>query len=285
MENQALKALLDQITQFFLSAFYFPGLGWKLVLVAIALGLVFGVLWMLAYWPSLKKNKILLFVGVISAALTWAAIAFVQIPLQTWSGQALLHFWSPVTLSRWLLLAGIPVILLSGIVQEGAKLLPVVFYWVGNSHKLDARTGLIAGAIAGAGFGIFEAVWVHNTMFAAGWTWQSVQTGGVIALAGLWERFFAVGFHIVVSALAGYGLAKGLGWQFYLLASFLHGALNYGVILMQKGLLNVTGIEIYIAAFAVILTAAVLWIRWKKTPDSPETDAPAPSPLNDKPEA
>jgi RsiW-degrading membrane proteinase PrsW (M82 family) len=273
MENQALKALLDQITSFFLSAFSFPGLGWKLILVAIALGLVFGLLWLLAYWPPIRKNKILLFVGVISPFLTWAAIAFVQIPLQTWSSQALFHFWDAATLSKWLLFAGIPGILLSGIVQEGAKLVPLVFYWIGTNHKLDARTGLIGGAIAGAGFGIFEAVWVHNTIFAAGWTWQSVQTGGLFALAGFWERFFAVGFHIAVSALAGYGLAKGLGWQFYLVASFLHGALNYAVILLQKGVLSVTGVEIYIAAFTVALTAVVLWIRWKKTSDSPEDDA------------
>jgi len=272
MENQALKALLDQITQFFLSALYFPGLSWKLIIVAITLGLVFGVLWLLVYWPSIRKNKVLLFVGTISAILTWSAIAFVQIPLQTCSSQVLIHFWNLATLSRWLLLAGIPGILLSGLVQEGAKLLPVVFYWVGNNHRIDTRTGLMAGAIAGVGFGIFEAVWVHNTMFAGGWTWQSVQASGPLAMAGFGERFFTVGFHIAVSALAGYGLAKGLGWQFYLIASFLHGALNYAVVLLEKGLLSAIGTEIYVAAFTVVITAAVLWIRWRKTPDSPEAD-------------
>jgi len=50
-------------------------------------------------------------------------------------------------------------------------------------------------------------VWVHNAIFASGWSWEAVQTGGVIALAGFWERFFTLAFHIAVSALAGYGLA------------------------------------------------------------------------------
>jgi hypothetical protein len=45
-------------------------------------------------------------------------------------------------------------------------------------------------------------------MFAAGWTTQAIQIDGFLAIAGFWERFFAVGFHIAVSALAGYGLAK-----------------------------------------------------------------------------
>ncbi len=76
-------------------------------------------------------------------------------------------------------------------------------------------------------------------------TWQTVEINGVLALLGFWERFFTVAFHIAASALAGYGLAKGLGWQFYLLASFLHGATNYSVILLQKGLLTGIQVEIY----------------------------------------
>jgi RsiW-degrading membrane proteinase PrsW (M82 family) len=262
---QTEKSLLDQIISFFLSAFQFPGLDWKLILIAVALGLVFGLVWLLGYWPPLKRSRLLIIVGVMSAFLTWASIAFIQIPLQSWSGQALLHFWSQATLSKWLLAAGIPTVLLSGLVQEGAKLVPVVLCWLANGRTLDLKTGLLVGAISGAGFGIFEAIWVHNTMFAAGWTWQAVQANGIIGLIGFWERFFTVGFHIAAGALAGYGLAKGAGWQFYLLAGFLHGALNYGVVLLQKGLLSIVGVEIYVAIFAIALTAVVLWLRWRNT--------------------
>ncbi len=85
---------------------------------------------------------------------------------------------------RWLLLAGIPQILLSGLVQEGSKMVPVVLWWLGEEKNLDVKTGLMVGAVAGFGFGVFEAIWAHNSIFAAGWTWEAVQIGGYMALAG-----------------------------------------------------------------------------------------------------
>jgi len=256
--------VLQNIIQFFSSAFYFPSLSWSLILVAVALGILFGAVWLIPYWPPLVKRPWLWVVGIVSAGLTWTAIAFVQVPLQIWTGQALGSFWEQAILIRWLLLAGIPQILLSGLVQEGAKLVPIAVYWRRSTGIFTPRFGLITGAVAGAGFGVFEAVWVHNTIFAAGWTWSIVETGGFLALLGFWERFFTVAFHIAVSALAGYGLARGLGWQFYLIASFLHGAINYSTVLLQSGLLTAVQLEIYISALAVIITAAALWLRWRQ---------------------
>ena len=61
--------------------------------------------------------------------------------------------------------------------------------------------------------------------------------------------------------LAGYGLTEGLGWQFYLLAFFSHGAIDYPVILLQKGLLYDIQVEIYIAVLALAITAVTLWLR------------------------
>ncbi len=249
--------------EFFLSAFRFEGLIWSLIILAIAIGLLFGAIWLISYWPPLVKRPWLWAVGIVSALFTWSAIAFIQVPLQAWTGQALLYFWGEFTLLRWLLLAGIPQILLSGLVQEGSKLVPIVFYWWRSGRNLDPKFGLLLGAMAGAGFGVFEAVWVHNSIFASGWTWQTVETNGLMALLGFEERFFTVAFHIAVSALAGYGLAKGQGWQFYLLASFLHGATNYSVVLLQKGLLSTVQVEIYIVVFALAITAVTLWLRWR----------------------
>ncbi len=171
-------------------------------------------------------------------------------------------------LLRWILLAGIPQILLSGLVQEGSKLVPVVIWWLGEDRVLKPKTGLAVGAVAGAGLGVFEAVWVHNGIFAAGWGWDMVEAGGYMALAGFWERFFAVAFHIAVSALAGWGLARGWGWQFYLLAAFLHGILNYSVVLLQAGIITVIHVEIYAAVSAVIVTAVALWLRWRRSEET-----------------
>lgn len=250
--------MVEQMVGFFLSWFTNPSL------LGIGLALAFGAVWLVGYWPSLFKKPWLWAVLAISAILSLVAVSFIQIPLQSLVGQGLSKLWSQEMLMRWLLLAGIPQILLSGLVQEGSKLVPVVIWWMGENRTLEPKVGLAIGAVAGAGLGIFEAVWVHNLIFASGWGWEQVQSGGFMALAGFWERFFAVAFHIASSALAGWGLARGWGWQFYLLAAFLHSLLNYSVVLLQAGLFTVVHVEIYAAAVAVLVTAGALWLRWRK---------------------
>jgi RsiW-degrading membrane proteinase PrsW (M82 family) len=116
----------------------------------IGLAIAFGVVWLACYRPPLFKKPWLWAVLAGSAFLTLAAVCFIQIPLQTWAGQALGHFWSQEVLMRWILLAGIPQILLSGLVQEGSKLVPVVVYWRRSNRNIDPKLGLAIGAVAGA---------------------------------------------------------------------------------------------------------------------------------------
>jgi RsiW-degrading membrane proteinase PrsW (M82 family) len=258
-------SLIDYTVSFFGSFFQDPS-AW-----GIGLAIGFGVVWLAAYWPPLAKKPGLWAVLAGSAFLTLAAISFIQIPVQTWYGQALGQSWSQEVLMRWVLLAAAPSILLTGLVQEGAKMVPVVVYWQRSGRNIDPKLGLAIGAMAGAGFGIFEAQWALNTIFASGWTWVAVQAGGFWALAGFWERFFAVAAHIAFSALAGYGLARGWGWQFYLIASALHALLNYSTVLYQAGVLTTTvHIEIYIAVVAVAVTAWALLLRWRRTAGTAE---------------
>ncbi len=254
--------MTEMMLEFILSWFANPSL------IGIGLAILFGAIWLVGYWPPLFKKPWLWAVMAISAFLTLVAVGFIQIPLQYLVGQALNQFWSQEVLMSWLLLAGIPQILLSGVIQEGAKLVPVVIWWFGEERNLDVKTGLMVGAVAGFGFGVFEAVWVHNSIFAAGWGWDFVEAGGYMALAGFWERFFAVAFHIASCALAGWGLARGWGWQFYLLVAFLHGLLNYSVALLNSGLLTVMQLEIYAAVIAVLVTAVALWLRWRKSEEA-----------------
>jgi len=260
--------MINDMVGFFLSFFQNPS-AW-----GIGLAIGFGAVWLASYWPPLAKRPWLWAVLVGSAFFTLAAISFIQIPLQTETVRALGHFWSQDTLMRWILVAYIPIILLTGLVQEGAKMVPVVVYWQRNGKNIDPKLGLIIGAVAGAGFGIFEAQWALNYVFAQGVTWAAVQAGGFMALlySGFWERFFAVPAHIAFSALAGYGLAKGWGWQFYLIASVLHAVLNYSIVLLDTGHLADLYFEIYIAVVAVLVTAWALWLRWRKTaaPAEPE---------------
>jgi RsiW-degrading membrane proteinase PrsW (M82 family) len=153
--------MLNQMTSFFTSAFYFQGTNWKMILLAIVVGLIFGAIWLTLYRPPLFRQTQLWVVATVSAILTWTAIAFVQVPLQSWYGRALDYFWNQNTIGQWMLLAGIPLVLLSGLVQEASKLAPVLIYWWYNGKRFTPKFGLIVGAVSGAGFGIFEAIWIH----------------------------------------------------------------------------------------------------------------------------
>jgi len=270
--------MLEYTIDFFISWFYYPNIVWTYLLIGIGLAIVFGAIWFTPYWAPILRKPWAWAILASSAILSLVAVTLIQIPLQFLVGQALGHFWSQEVLMSWLLLAGIPQILLSGLVQEGSKLTPVVIYWWRKGKSIDPKLGLVIGAVAGLGFGVFEAVWVHNTMFASGWTWQVVQTGSLMALAGFWERFFTVAFHIASCALAGYGLAKGWGWQFYLLASFLHAFMNYSVVVLQSGLITGIQLEIFAAVWALLVTGSALWLRWKKTDELAESPALPPTP-------
>lgn len=181
------------------------------------------------------------------------------------TGRALNFFWGQEILTKWILIAAIPSILLSGIVQEGSKLVPVVICWWRKGKNIDPKLGLVIGAAAGLGFGVFEAVWIHNSIFLSGWNLGAAKTAGLfIALLPFLERFFIVSFHTASSAIAGWGLAKGWGWQFYLISSFSHAVINYSVVIFSTGLVSQLQLEAYIVVWAIIVTGFALWLRWRK---------------------
>ena len=99
--------MVDYMINYFLSFFQNPS-AW-----GIGLAIAFGAVWLVCYRPPLFKKPWLWAVLASSAFFTLAAVCFVQIPLQTWAGQALGHFWSQEVLIRWILLAAIPQILLT----------------------------------------------------------------------------------------------------------------------------------------------------------------------------
>lgn len=261
--------LLGQMLNFFTSFFASPSA------LGIGLALYFGAIWLVPYYPPLFKEARLWLVMVTSAFLALVAVTFIQIPLQFLVGQAIGSVWSQEYIMGRILLFGIPQILLSGLVQEGAKMVPLVLYWRRENRSLDPKLGLAIGAVAGAGFGIFEAQWAHNKILASGLLWETLKVQGIMAFAGFWERFFVVAAHTAFSALAGYGLAKGKGWQFYLIASGLHALLNYSAALLQAGVLTIVQVEVYVAILAMAVTAWALWLRWRRTTVTIELEATA----------
>ncbi len=235
------------------------------MLAGIGISILFGALWYAVFWTSILKRSWARRILFVSAFLTWIAISFIQFPLQGWIGLVLKHFWQPEVLNKWILLAGLPQILITGFIQEGSKLLPVVVYWWRKGKKIDPRLGLLAGVVSGLGFGVFEAVWVFNTLFKSGWNIQFIKTYGLfLALIPFIERFFTVAFHTASSAIAGWGLAKGRGWQFYIVVSIAHSASNYIPLIVAAGLITKLQLEICIATLSLILMGIALWLRWRK---------------------
>jgi uncharacterized membrane protein YhfC len=264
--------MLTLMVNFFLSGFVYPGLLWPQLLLSIGLAFAFGAVWFTAYWTPILWKPWAWAVLAGSAILTWTAVAFIQLPLQQLTGNFLVGRFGMPTYQSLALFMAIPGILLTGLVQEGSKLVPVVVVWWRKGRKIDPRLGLALGAVAGLGMGLLEVVWVHNNVFISGWGWGTVQSSGLIALAPFWERFFTIAAHIAFSAIAGWGLAKGWGWQFYLIAAFLHAFLNYGAVLFYTGYFTVVAVEIEVAAIAVVVTAGALWLRWGESsePAMPE---------------
>lgn len=228
---------------------------------AFGLAILVGVVWYAMYLPPLRNYAFLWAVAIVAALLTLVSIAAIQMPLQALVGLLLSRAFDQATLVKWLYVLGLPQILLSGFVQEAAKLVPVLYVWQKSERYLDPKVGLIAGAAAGLGFGVFEAMWVFNQMYAAGWTWATVQSAGFLGFMGVWERIFTVGGHIAFSAIAGYGLAKERGWLYYLFAALLHSAMNYSVVLLQAQLISVTTVEILVALVALGATGWALFLR------------------------
>jgi RsiW-degrading membrane proteinase PrsW (M82 family) len=258
MSGQPLD--IQQLLSMFLSIFLNANI-W-----GILLAILFCAIWLALFKPALIKKPWLWAVLVGSGIVGAAALVFIQIPLQNWIGISMLDTWGSDRLTATMLLSAIPTLLISGLVQEGAKLIPVVIYWWRSSRNIDQKFGLALGAVAGAGFGIMEAQWILSTALNQGWNLDYTITYGLfMGISPLWERFFTVAFHIGVTAIAAYGLANGLGWIYYAVASVLHVVLNYSVILLSAKVFSIVAVEIYIAILALVVIGWAVLIHRKVT--------------------
>ena len=251
--------MAQQMLDFFVYFFSNPSV------LGIGLAVVFGVIWLACYRPPLITKPWLWVVLAGGAVLAPIAIVVAAFPLRFGILWVYDSFWSRETLAQWSLLASIPSMYLFCLVREGFKLLPVVVYWWREGKNIEPKLGLAAGAVSGAGFGILEAQWNLNSVFASGWSWWNVQVEGLVALGAFWESFFVIGVNVAVCALAGWGLARGWGWKFYLIAAFAYFVMNYSAVLVGSELISAVQAEFLIAAWALIVTGVVLWLREKKS--------------------
>jgi RsiW-degrading membrane proteinase PrsW (M82 family) len=234
-------------------------LGW-------GLAIIFGAIWIACYRPPLITKPWLWAVLVAGAILAPIAIVITYFLVGTGITKLCSLFWSPEVVQQWAWLFSIPSIFIFGLVWEGAKLLPVGVYWWRKNREIEPKLGLLIGAVAGAGFGILQAQWTLNYFIRdSNWNWQLAQTAGFAALSGFWESFFVLGLNVASTALAGWGVAKGWGWKFYLLAGFVYLVTNYNAVLVYYGLVSATQAQFIIATWALIVVGVTLWLRERKS--------------------
>jgi len=207
------------------------------------------------------------------------SIAYIQVPIQNGINTLYAQYLSPDIIQKYLLLVGIPLILVSGLVQESVKFVIAVIGQRVSQDKKTPRSGLAFGASTGAGYGGIEAFWVFNQIFAAGITIATVQLLGITALYGFIERIFTVMFHIGAAALSTYGYTTGRPWRFLLLAIGLHSLTNYFVLPLQAGLISAGITEVILAVIAISTIGMALWLNSRaKSSDTPTAQS---KPLND----
>jgi hypothetical protein len=273
--------LWDTITTYLRSWFDYNGIAGNLILISVGLALVFGIAWLIGHRPPLLKRPGLWLMAIGSALLTLVATAFIYITINYYYVQWLGDTFDTGTLNDTVLLWSIPIVLIIGLVQEGAKMVPMLF-WRASRDKPDMRTWVAIGAVAGAGFGIFEAFNGMCGTFGSGWEWSLVDSNGITALLPFWMVFWMIAGHIGLSAIVGYGLAKGKGGLFYLLAAFLHALIAYFSVLSINGNITANELGIILAVAALIIISISYWLRWRtygdETPPAITVAQPLPPP-------
>jgi RsiW-degrading membrane proteinase PrsW (M82 family) len=248
--------VIGQMLYFFKYFFLNPSiLGW-------GGAIIFAAIWLACYRPPLFSKPWLWAVLAAGAVLAPVAIVLTSFPIK--AGIIMLYgqFWSLETIQSWGWLFSIPSIFIFGLVWEGAKLLPVSVYWWRKNMDLEPRLGLLIGAVAGAGFGLLYTQWALNTFIADNsWSWEIVQVNGFPAISGFWEGFFILGLNVASTALAGWGLAKGWGWKFYLVAGGIYLVTNYNTIFVSLAWISETQAQFLIATLALIVVGVTLWLR------------------------
>lgn len=208
--------------------------------------LFFGIMWLVIFFRgALPERK----TSYLSAISTGALAFMLALPIQTTMQTYANNLFASLGASIWS--TGAVVVLISGLVQEGLKMLAV---WLNRFIMREAIRWLPLGLVVGLGFGVWEA-----------WRLVALPLGenGIWFPLAIMERFSAIGLHIGLSFIVAYGLSKGRPWRYFLLAAIWHGAVNYLVVLYQGRLIGLWPTEIgsFIMAFAALVFASWLFRR------------------------
>lgn len=252
----------------------------------------YAVLLWLAGFPARGRSAGRLVFGTLVAFLTGAilfplAISLVQVPLQ-------------MGLSRWMManvatanqvVLGLPAILASGLVQEPVKFLaasagviPAALDAGGEPGRATAAAGdasagdagaravaraIFLGAVAGAGFGFFEAALDLSVVFAG--AAAPGAAGGhpqVFAALAVVERVSAILFHLSTTGVVIYAWTRGVGKGLAVLGvmSLVHGFLNLAALLTARSGMGAFFIEAVVAVSALAVFSLLLYLVRRSAP-------------------
>ncbi len=167
--------------------------------------------------------------ALLWGGVSFAAVFYIQMPIQSALGDAILGSELPIWLRNLILIAP------SGVVQEFFKaLLPVTLLLIGL--RIGTSRNLL-GPFAGAGFGLVEAIILVGLY------------SGDIGWAAIAERASAIFFHVGLTSIAvGSGNWRRILWGLPF-AMLLHSLSNFAAVFYMKSL-GVLGTELLIAAVA-----------------------------------
>ncbi len=241
-----------------------PNVELNLFLLSTGLIILYGIIWLAPFLPPILKNRWLWAVFFGSILIGTAAVSFIQVPLQlTLDGpltRAFSGIFNEITI---MCVVGIIMSLISALIQEGAKLTPVVLYWWRKKKDINPTFGLILGAVAGAALGMIETFLGQNQLLEIGLD-NLLKNGMLFTVSIFLVRFFSIAFHTGATAIAGYGLASGKGWQFYLIICAVHLIYDYVTVLLSAKVISFALAEILLYFIAILVMAYALWLRWRK---------------------
>ncbi len=187
-------------------------------------------------------------VGLLGGGLIYVLVIFLQTPLQTWLITKLV---SPTASSGIILLGGVLPSLVAGFFQEGVIL--ALLQQIARQFQLPRFRMPVIGAFVGAGFAIFEALYL---------TVPGPLIGGQLV-----ERSFLLLFHISAGYLMGYLLAlRWKVWGGWTALAVANSLIRFLPMLILQRLVSIELLHLFAIVISLAVAAGAVLITRKQLP-------------------
>jgi hypothetical protein len=244
LEESPFKKMAPKVKSFTFSDFL-----WRLPIYVVYI--IFGGFLAIPFIRR-RSRKTEIYLALLLGVLLYQVIKVTQIPIQQW--YTLKYLLPGLRTGASIYTLAIMPALVTGFIQEILKLIPIliIYFW-----KKPRQADLIAiGVFCGLGLGVYEACFLTGAPF---------QNGALGILSwGVWERLFAIVFHVLVGAAFGYALSRG--WLhlaiFSVIAILIHALTGYLIVFVQTKALDIALMQI-IYALIVLITLLLLYLYIK----------------------